>query len=78
MEPNAAEPVFEPAPEPRLALLPTPEEAVEEPGEAAPEATQDPLKLYVRAIGDGRLLRPLRSASSRGARTRATRQPKTS
>ena len=56
MEPNAAEPVFEPAPEPRLALLPTPEEAVEEPGEAAPEVTQDPLKLYVRAIGDGRLL----------------------
>ena len=27
-------------------------------GRRAPEATQDPLKLYVRAIGDGRLLTP--------------------
>jgi hypothetical protein len=63
MEPNAAEPVFEPAPEPHLELLPaldevTSEEEAEEAEEvvAAPEATQDPLKLYVRAIGDGRLL----------------------
>jgi len=63
MEPTAAEPVFEPAPEPHLELLPalddvTTEEADEEADEvvAAPEATQDPLKLYVRAIGDGRLL----------------------
>src|SRR5688572_22485477 len=61
MEPNAAEPVFEPVPEPHLELLPAldsvtteDEEEVEE--VAAPEATQDPLKLYVRAIGDGRLL----------------------
>ena len=71
MEPNAAEPVFEaesePAPEPRLELLPglsveeEPEAddddaAAEAEDVAAPEATQDPLKLYVRAIGDGRLL----------------------
>jgi RNA polymerase primary sigma factor len=66
MEPNAAEPVFEPVPEPHLELLPAldpvtsgeeAEEADEEAEEvAAPEATQDPLKLYVRAIGDGRLL----------------------
>ena len=72
MEPNAAEPVFEPVPEPHLELLPaldavtSEEEEAEETEEtdevdeaeevAAPEATQDPLKLYVRAIGDGRLL----------------------
>jgi RNA polymerase primary sigma factor len=68
MEPNAAEPVFEALPEPRLELLPAldePEAAVIEEVEdlddvdevvAAPEATQDPLKLYVRQIGDGRLL----------------------
>ncbi len=63
MEPNAAEPVFESAPEPHLELLPaldevTSEEEAEDAEEAvaAPEATQDPLKLYVRAIGDGRLL----------------------
>jgi RNA polymerase primary sigma factor len=52
--------------EPRLELLPAlddpngVEEAEDEPDDeaAAPalEATQDPLKLYVRAIGDGRLL----------------------
>ena len=72
MEPNAAEPVFEPVPEPHLELLPaleavtSDEEEAEETAETddvdeaeevvAPEATQDPLKLYVRAIGDGRLL----------------------
>ena len=62
MEPNAAEPVFEPVPEPHLELLPAldepsgEEEAEEAEEVAAPEATQDPLKLYVRAIGDGRLL----------------------
>jgi RNA polymerase primary sigma factor len=61
MEPNAAEPVFEPVPEPHLELLPALDavttEDVEDADEAtAPEATQDPLKLYVRAIGDGRLL----------------------
>jgi RNA polymerase primary sigma factor len=50
--------------EPRLELLPAlddPNEAEDEPEEellATPalESTQDPLKLYVRAIGDGRLL----------------------
>jgi RNA polymerase primary sigma factor len=44
--------------EPRLELLPVldePDAEVEEPEEAAPQ-TQDPLKLYVRQIGDGRLL----------------------
>jgi RNA polymerase primary sigma factor len=61
------------AAEPRLELLPAPEaaeaeeadepeEADEEPAHdappARPEATQDPLKLYVRAIGDGPLLTP--------------------
>ena len=82
MEPNAAEPVFEPVPdpaEPRLELLPGLEPLEDEPapeavaeteateaGEdaddeeeevvAVAEATQDPLKLYVRQIGDGRLL----------------------
>ncbi|MHB1243821.1 MAG: sigma-70 family RNA polymerase sigma factor [Gaiellaceae bacterium] len=74
MEPNPAEPVFETAPdaaEPRLELLPglepaeteaELEEAEDADAEDAPavaaEATQDPLKLYVRAIGDGRLLTP--------------------
>ena len=74
MEPNPAEPVFESADaaEPRLELLPglEPAESVEveaeeadpDDAEEAPpavaEATQDPLKLYVRAIGDGRLLTP--------------------
>jgi RNA polymerase primary sigma factor len=44
--------------EPRLELLPSPD-AVDEDAEeerAVPEPTQDPLKLYVRQIGDGRLL----------------------
>jgi RNA polymerase primary sigma factor len=53
---NALEHV--PEPEPRLELLPTVDDVDEEPEPAAPEATQDPLKLYVRAIGDGRLLTP--------------------
>jgi RNA polymerase primary sigma factor len=52
--------------EPKLELLPALDdpEAVEEAEEAAPaaqkatEQTQDPLKLYVRQIGDGRLLTP--------------------
>ena len=45
MELNAAEPLFE---------------AVEEPDDFdAGETVQDPLKLYVRAIGDGRLLTPV-------------------
>jgi len=54
--------------EPRLELLP---ESADEPADeedtdederppaAKAEATQDPLKLYVRAIGDGRLLTPV-------------------
>ena len=42
---NAAEPLFDPAVEPS--------EDVE-----TGEPVQDPLKLYVRAIGDGRLLTP--------------------
>ncbi len=66
MEHNAAEPRADVASEPYLELLPAlddpaeeeePAETEEEPGDApALEATQDPLKLYVRAIGDGRLL----------------------
>jgi len=63
----------EDAAEPHLELRPTPEEpeeaeeadeqeetddAEERAARAVPEATQDPLKLYVRAIGDGRLLTP--------------------
>jgi RNA polymerase primary sigma factor len=67
------EPEFEPPveEESKLELLPAPE-ALDEPDapeeeedeeengplEPAAEATQDPLKLYVRAIGDGRLLTP--------------------
>src|SRR5213082_339316 len=52
----------DPANEPRLELLPEPADEVDEDDrrEAAEEAaaTQDPLKLYVRAIGDGPLLTP--------------------
>ena len=52
--------------EPRLELLPAlddaeaaePEDSQEEAAEAQ-EPTQDPLKLYVRQIGDGRLLTPV-------------------
>src|ERR671912_582264 len=66
MEPNAAEPVFELLPglepaedaEPEAAAeadVEDDEEAAEE-VVAVAEATQDPLKLYVRQIGDGRLL----------------------
>ncbi|HET7368991.1 MAG TPA: sigma-70 factor domain-containing protein, partial [Gaiella sp.] len=46
MEPNAAEPLFDPV-----------AETHDEPETG--EAVQDPLKLYVRAIGDGRLLTPV-------------------
>jgi RNA polymerase primary sigma factor len=43
--------------EPRLELVPAPEEDEREPAdEPAEPQTQDPLKLYVRQIGDGRLL----------------------
>jgi RNA polymerase primary sigma factor len=49
------------AAEPHLELLPSPDaDDQEEPDlDAQPEATQDPLKLYVRQIGDGRLLTPV-------------------
>ena len=46
MEQNAAEPLFDNIAEPQ-----------DEPETG--EAVQDPLKLYVRAIGDGRLLTPV-------------------
>jgi RNA polymerase primary sigma factor len=46
VEQNAAEPLFD-----------TPGEHADEPDTG--EAIQDPLKLYVRAIGDGRLLTPV-------------------
>ncbi len=68
MEPRPL-PAPEPEPvetEPRLELLPAlddaeaaePEDSQEEAAEAQ-EQTQDPLKLYVRQIGDGRLLTPV-------------------
>jgi RNA polymerase primary sigma factor len=64
MEPHPAEPAPTRPSEPRLELLPAlddpngGEEAEREPEErvAPAEPTQDPLKLYVRQIGDGRLL----------------------
>src|SRR5688572_18927533 len=57
MERNAAESLFDSPVEP-LELLPGGGETDGDEGEvvAAPEATQDPLKLYVRQIGDGPLL----------------------
>jgi len=70
MEPRPLpDPAFEPPAdeEAKLELLPSPEALDEpdaeepdedEPLEPAAEATQDPLKLYVRQIGDGRLLTP--------------------
>jgi RNA polymerase primary sigma factor len=57
MEPNAAEPVFDAVSEPHLELLPALDDVAEK--TPAPEPTQDPLKLYVRQIGDGRLLTPV-------------------
>src|SRR5881392_1887092 len=49
----------DPAVEPRLELVHDVEDGEEEtPAAARAEATQDPLKLYVRAIGDGPLLTP--------------------
>ena len=67
MEPRPLpDPDFEPPAEEeaKLELLPAPEDVAAEDEEeeedelpaAVAEATQDPLKLYVRAIGDGRLL----------------------
>ena len=58
-EPISSEPEVE-AEEPVLELLPALDNAEEEPEEVEESApqTQDPLKLYVRQIGDGRLLNP--------------------
>jgi RNA polymerase primary sigma factor len=58
--PAKTEPEVEAEAEPVLELLPALDEAEEEPEEAEESApqTQDPLKLYVRQIGDGRLLTP--------------------
>jgi RNA polymerase primary sigma factor len=59
-EPIPSEPETEDGAEPALELLPVldePEADAEEAEEAAAQ-TQDPLKLYVRQIGDGRLLTP--------------------
>ena len=69
VEPQNVEPLTEDAaPEPHLELLPAPADAEAQPEAeededapevaAAAESTQDPLKLYVRQIGDGRLLTP--------------------
>jgi RNA polymerase primary sigma factor len=70
LQETSFEPPFEPPveEEAKLELLPAlealdepdaPEEEEDDaPLEPAAEATQDPLKLYVRAIGDGRLLTP--------------------
>ncbi len=77
--PDPAEPA-----EPHLELLPggdvARELADEEPvvlSEPTDPQMADPLKLYVRQIGDGRAAhRRRRSASSRAARTRATRRPR--
>ncbi len=65
MEHHTAEPLSDVVDEPYLELVPTlddptardePESDHEAVSTPAREATQDPLKLYVRAIGDGRLL----------------------
>jgi RNA polymerase primary sigma factor len=59
-EPIPSEPQVEEEAEPVLELLPALDDAeadAEEAEESAPQ-TQDPLKLYVRQIGDGRLLTP--------------------
>jgi RNA polymerase primary sigma factor len=62
MEPRPlpSESVDEPAADPKLELLPAPEEVAgdEQGDEPAEPQTADPLKLYVRQIGDGRLLTP--------------------
>jgi RNA polymerase primary sigma factor len=57
MEERLPDPHPDPAPEPKLELLPALDEVDErEPAEAGPAVETDPLKLYVRQIGDGRLL----------------------
>jgi RNA polymerase primary sigma factor len=60
-EPIPSEPQVEEEVEPVLELLPALDDAEEAEAEEAEESapqTQDPLKLYVRQIGDGRLLTP--------------------
>jgi RNA polymerase primary sigma factor len=58
VEPEADEPKLELVPDPSAeAVVEEEEEEEEERAEPAPE-TQDPLKLYVRQIGDGPLLTP--------------------
>src|SRR4051794_1861704 len=47
-----------PSPEPKLELVPETTELDEDDVKEAAAPTQDPLKLYVRQIGDGRLLTP--------------------
>jgi RNA polymerase primary sigma factor len=47
-----------PSPEPKLELVPETTEPDEDDVKEAAAPTQDPLKLYVRQIGDGRLLTP--------------------
>jgi RNA polymerase primary sigma factor len=65
MERPLAKPTPDPEPEgePKLELVPAggldEPEAAEEREEPSPAVTQDPLKLYVRQIGDGRLLTPV-------------------
>ena len=75
----------DPAPEPKLEVVAEPplDEPVEveekDPYDARAAITQDPLKLYVRQIGDGRAAHAAaRSASSPAARTPATRRPSAS
>jgi RNA polymerase primary sigma factor len=60
MEPRPlpSESVDEPVADPKLELLPAPEEVEDEEQERTEPQTADPLKLYVRQIGDGRLLTP--------------------
>src|SRR5947209_470695 len=47
-----------PSPEPKLELVQEPADVDEDDLKEAAAPTQDPLKLYVRQIGDGRLLTP--------------------
>ena len=81
-EPEAAdteEPKLELVADPAALDAPVDEDEQEEAKEKfAAGPTQDPLKLYVRQIGDGPLLTQPRSASSPGARTRVTRRPRRS
>ena len=49
----------DPIPEPKLELLPALDEVDEKEEKEAPSHESDPLKLYVRQIGDGRLLTPV-------------------